>query len=129
MEVFVYNSASPRESLEDFNKRLGSYCLANAVVSVNAQVAQTQLVISVGLADDLNLEIQQPTLMPVVAEISAQDGTLEESLTALVETVRAHDREDDARIPTDVRITMREDDPRLGYATLMVITGAVAPEE
>lgn len=124
MEIFAYNPRKPRETLAQFNDRLQGFCLDHAVIGLNPQILGGQLLVSVTLADDANTA-DANTLMAMVMEIDSADEKLEEYLSEAKESIEQAHRDEDPRLPIDVRILPREDNPSGGYAIFFIVNGTV----
>mgnify|MGYP006295112173 CR=1 FL=1 len=128
MEIFCYNPRKPRESIDQFNDRIQSFCLDHAVIGMNPQILGGQLVVSITLADDADMA-DANTLMPLIMEVESTDESLEDFLTeAKVNIEQAH-RDSDPRLPIDVRLLPREDSPSSGYAVFYIVNGSVDAAE
>lgn len=127
MEIFVYNPTESRESLEAFNERVAAYCLKNPVSAIQPSVVGPSLFLSVTEAGDLGAI--GPCFSAEVHEVEGSSKQMEEQMDDLKGQIIAQDQPNDTRIPCSLMVLPRTDDPTIGYAVFLVVTGSIEEED
>lgn len=127
MEIFVYNPAENRETLESFNKRVSDFCLKNPVSAIQPSVVGPSIILSVSKADDLGAI--GPCFSAEVHELEGSAKMLEEQLDDLKQQIASQHKHDDMRLPCSVVAIPRTDDPTIGYAVFLIVTGTIEEDD
>jgi hypothetical protein len=128
MEVFAYNAAKPREQLDSFNHRVSVFCKENMVVQLHASMVGPTLLLSLTLADDIDLPMAN-TITAHIEEVDGLADDLEDQLTQALESIASADTEDSPSIAFTMDTVFRTDLPVRGFAVFSIINGTVVADD
>jgi hypothetical protein len=128
MEIFCYNAAKPREELESFNHRLAAFCTENMVIGHKAEMLGPSLVVSLTLAEDMDIEAANTLSVRVVLADGLHDS-LEDDLTKVLDLLSAENSDEDPMIPFSVDVAVRSDLPVQGFVIIVSTNGVAVDEE
>jgi ATP-dependent protease Clp ATPase subunit len=128
MEVFAYNAAKPREELASFNHRVAVFCKENMVVQAKASMVGPTLLLSLTLADDIEVPVAN-TITTHIEEVDGLADDLEDQLTRALEAISEADTESDPSIAFAMETVYRTDLPVRGFAVFQIINGAVVADD
>lgn len=128
MEIFCFNAAKPREELSSFNHRLRVFCQENLVVGCLPSALGPSLVLSLTLAEDVDLPASNSISLQVTL-CGGLDDRLEENLGNTVLALGSESTESDPFVPFQVQAIPRADLPTEGFCVISVINGGIEEEE
>ena len=124
MKVFHYSPSNARkETIQAFNQRLADFCAENDAVVIQATAAHDGIALSMTTPDDLPM-VPPVVLQPMVIPVQGADfANLEQIANNFVAQVAATSTDEEPRLPAQVQVVMRTDQPAAGYLVVLVNIG------
>lgn len=124
MKVFHFSpSNARRETIQAFNQRVADFCAENDVVIVQSSAAHDGVALSLTTPDDLPM-VPPVVLQPMVIPVQGADlANLEQIANSFIGQVAAASTDEDPRLPAQVQLVMRTDQPAAGYLVVLVNIG------
>lgn len=124
MFQFVYQPQANRESLRDFNARIGEFFSENAVINIEACAVGPNLMIQGQTADEMDLS-GVPTYKAIVRTVDFGSRSVEEELDAHIDAEESkHNPDDDnGEMNWPVKMLFVEKNDKSMWAILLVMNG------
>jgi hypothetical protein len=124
MFQFVYQPQANRESLRDFNARIGEFFSENAVINIEACAVGPNLMIQGQTADEMDLS-GVPTYKAVVRSVDLASKEVEEEIDGMIDAEELKHNPDDENGETNwpVKVIFVEKNDKSMWAVLMVMNG------